>query len=102
MEGQIRIITDWMIVAITDSKGTYNKLIGFTVGGNQEKPMTPGCNSRLTETSPIKEVVGRSVITESGTTYVLGTPSVRHITNLETAGFKYDDENPINKELLVA
>ena len=46
-------------------------------------------------TSPIREVDGRRVVTQSGSTYLLGDPDPRYLTWLEEQGVAFDPENPI-------
>jgi hypothetical protein len=46
-------------------------------------------------TSPIVEVNGRIIRTQSGSTYFLGEPSPEYLAYLESIGYPYDEENPI-------
>ena len=46
-------------------------------------------------TSPITEVSGRIIKTESGSTYFLGEPDPSYLAYLEQIGYAFDAENPI-------
>ena len=50
---------------------------------------------RGVRTSPIKEVDGSIIRTESGSTYFLGDPDPAYLRYLEENGIDFDPKNPI-------
>ena len=51
-------------------------------------------------TSPIIEVNGRIITTQSGSTYFLREPNPKYLAYLEEIGYAYDEENPIKDKRL--
>lgn len=66
------------------------KVLTGVVTGHSRKP-----DGTKIETSRIVAVVGRIVTTQSGSSYMLGTPSQAYVEYLAASGRVIDEANPI-------
>ena len=82
-------LNNWGVTYLSDSPFIPPECNPTCLSGYREG------EDRPVRTSPIVEVNGRIVRTESGSTYFLGEPSPEYLAYLEKIGYPYDPDQPI-------
>lgn len=87
-----RWINNWNLLTNHYNEGW---LIGEIRITDQEVPLAKGASIRMTETSPIKFINGKDIITSSNSLYHLGIPSINFIVNCLEQKIAYKADNPL-------